>query len=96
MGFIRRTWTGSEAEEWTKEDTFAVIISPLIYMLVMIGAGLSALLMPAGFIMLGTGIILMILMIRIINPKLTAVSEEYEKKQKQYLAELDKNVKWED
>jgi membrane protein implicated in regulation of membrane protease activity len=96
MGFIKRIWTGSEAEEWTKEDTLAVIISPIIYMLVMVGAGLSALLIPVGFVLLLAGIALAFVLVYVINPKLTAVSEEYEKKQKQYLDELEKKMKWED
>lgn len=96
MGFIKRIWTPREAEEWTKEDTITVIISPIIYMLLTIGIGLSALLIPIGFILLAAAIVLILLMIYIINPKLTAVSEEYEKKQKQYLNELDKKMKWED
>ena len=42
MGFIRRSWTPAEAEGWSKEDTIAVIISPLIYMLLLVGVALAA------------------------------------------------------
>lgn len=96
MPLIRRTWTASEADEWTKEDLFTVIISPVIYILFTIGVALSTLLMPLGFILVGAAIVLTLLMIYIINPKLTVVSEDYEKKQKQYLEELEKKVKWEE
>lgn len=96
MGFIRRVWTPREAEEWTKEDTITVIISPLVYVLLTLGIAFSLLLMTIGFILLGVGILLLLLMIYIINPKLSVVSIEYEKKQAQYLADLEKAVKWEE
>jgi uncharacterized membrane protein len=96
MSFIRRTWTAKDADEWTKEDLLAVIISPLIYILLTIGIAFMSLLMPLGFIMTGAGILLTFVMIYIINPKLSVISEDYEKKQQQYLDELEKKVKWED
>ena len=96
MGFIKRVWTPKEADRWTKEDTITVIISPLIYVLLMIGCALSILLIPVGFILIFIGIVLLLLMIHIINPKLTAVSEAYEKKQKEYLEDLERKLKWED
>lgn len=96
MPFIRRQWTPKEADEWTREDTITVIISPLVYILLMIGTALSVLLIPVGFVMLATGVILMLVMIRIINPKLSSVSEAYEKKQKGYIEELERTIKWEE
>ncbi len=96
MAFIRRNWTAKEADEWTKEDLITVIISPVIYCLLTIGVALSALLIPLGFVLLILGILLTLVMIYIINPKLSVISEDYEKKQKQYLDELEKKVKWED
>ncbi len=96
MALIRRLWTAREADEWTKEDLITIIISPLIYFLLTIGVALSALLMPVGFLMLVLGILLIVVMIYIINPKLSVISEDYEKKQKEYLEELEKKVKWEE
>lgn len=96
MSFIRRQWTPKDAENWTKEDTITVIISPLIYVALMLGVVLSLLLIPAGFVILAAGILLLLFMIYVINPKLSAVSEEYERKQKNYLEDLDKKIKWED
>jgi len=96
MALIRRNWTARDADEWTKEDLFAVILSPVVYFLFTLGMAFSALLMPLGFILLGVAIVLMLLMIYIINPKLSVISEDYEKKQKKYLEELEKKVKWEE
>ncbi len=96
MSFIRRQWTPKDAENWTKEDTITVIISPLIYVALMLGVMLSLLLIPAGFVILAAGVLLLLFMIYVINPKLSAVSEEYERKQKNYLEDLDKKIKWED
>ncbi|MCP5106562.1 MAG: hypothetical protein GY950_24470 [bacterium] len=96
MALIRRTWTAKDADEWTKEDLITVIISPVIYFLFTIGTALAALLIPLGFVLLGFAVVLTLVMIYIINPKLSVISGDYEKKQKQYLEELEKKVKWED
>ena len=96
MAWIRTSWTTKEAETWTKEDTLAVILSPLVYVLLLVGVALSALLMPIGFAILGVAIVLLFAMVKIIDPKLSVISEEYESKQKDYLKELDRKVKWED
>jgi hypothetical protein len=96
MSFIRRDWTPREADEWTREDTITVIISPLIYMMILVGGAMSALMMPAGFAIFGLGIVLLLLMIRIINPKLTAISKGYEEKQKGYIEELERKIRWEE
>jgi hypothetical protein len=96
MALIRRTWTAKEADEWTKEDLVTIIISPIVYFLLTIGVALSALLIPMGFLLLILGILLIVVMVYIINPKLGVISEDYEKKQKKYLEELEKKVKWEE
>lgn len=96
MPFINREWTAQQAEEWSKEDTITVILSPLIYVLLTLGTVLSILLIPVGFAILLAGIVLTGVMVYIINPKLSAVSKEYESRQKEYLDELEKKVQWED
>ena len=57
MALIRRKWTAREADEWTKEDTLTIIISPIVYVLITIGTVLSVLLIQVGFILLISGII---------------------------------------
>ncbi len=96
MPFIRRQWTPKEADEWTREDTIAVIISPIVYVLLMVGTALSMLAMWQGFVILAAAVILMLVMIWIINPKLSSISDEYEKKQKGYIEELERTIKWEE
>jgi hypothetical protein len=96
MAFIKRQWTPKEADEWTREDTITVIISPLVYVMLMIGVALSVLLIPIGYAILAAGVILLLIMIWIINPKLSAISEGYEKKQKEYIEELERKIKWEE
>ncbi len=96
MPLIRRTWTAREADEWTKEDWITIIISPLCYIILTLGVIWSLLLQPIGFILLGVGSLLTFIMHWIIDPKLKSISEEYEKKQKEYLEELERLVRWED
>ena len=93
---IRREWAPREAERWTVEDTIAVILSPVIYFLILIGCSLAFLLKVSGFVILAAAVVLTFILIRIINPKLDAVSRNYEEKQKEYIEELEKKVKWRD
>ena len=96
MNIFRKEWTSVEADEWTVHDTIAVIISPIIYILILVGASLAIFLVPAGFVALGAGAVLFFVMKRVIDPKLSAVSRGYEKKQKKYIEELEKKIQWED
>jgi hypothetical protein len=96
MAFIRRDWTPQAADEWTKEDLIASILSPLAYVALTLGIALSLLAMPVGYVTLALGIALMIAMLWVIDPKLRTISTEYEKKQKAYLEELEKNQRWEE
>jgi hypothetical protein len=95
MKWIRRKWTPAEADEWTKEDWMAITLSPMAYFLVSIGFTGTLLFQIWGYITLGLGVIVIILMHWIINPKLTMISSEYEKHQKEYLIELEKKARWE-
>jgi hypothetical protein len=96
MALIRRNWTPADADEWTKEDWYTIVISPLAYILLTVGTALSFLLLWWGFVVLGIGIVLTILMHWIIDPKLKTISGEYEKRQKHYLEELERSVRWEE
>jgi len=95
MSFIKRKWTAKEADHWTKEDWITIVLSSLAYILLTVGTGLSLLLLPIGFITLALGIVLTIIMHWVIDPKLKVISSEYEKKQHDYLEDLEKNVRWE-
>ena len=96
MRGFRSTWTPQEADRWTKEDYVTFVISPLIYVLLALGVAFSLLLQWYGFVLLGLSVILLLVMIKIIDPKLKAISEEYETQQKKYLEELEKIARWED
>ena len=96
MSWIRLKWTPNEADEWTKEDWITIILSPLAYVALAIGVALSFLLLWWGFMVLFVGICLTVLMHWIIDPKLKVISEEYEKRQKDYLIELERSIRWED
>jgi hypothetical protein len=93
---IRRSWTAEAADEWTKEDWITIVISPVCYILLMVGMAMSFLLLTTGFIILGAGLLLTAVMHWIINPKLKAISEEYETRQEEYIRQLDEKVRWED
>jgi hypothetical protein len=96
MGWIKKRWTAQQADQWTKEDYITFIISPLIYVLLLLGTAFSLLLLWYGWVILGVSLILLVIMIKIIDPKLKAISEDYELKQKKYLEDLEKIARWED
>jgi hypothetical protein len=96
MPLIRRRWTAREADDWTREDWISVVISPLCYIIVTLGMVWSLLLRPIGFLLLALGGLLTFLLHWIIDPKLRAISHEYEKKQKAYLEKLERSVRWEE
>jgi len=96
MALIRRKWTPAAADEWTREDWIAIVLSPLAYITLAIGVALSMFLFKVGFIILGAAVVLTALMHWVIDPKLKTISEDYEKKQKHYLEELEKIIRWEE
>jgi predicted transcriptional regulator len=96
MSWIRRSWKAEEADDWTKEDLIASVLSVLAYIALAVGVALSLLLQLVGFIILAAAIIFIVLMIFVIDPKLKAISSDYEKKQKEYMEDLEKIIRWED
>ncbi len=96
MGFIKRTWQPHEADEWTKEDWIAIVLSPLSYIFITIGLAMSIFLLTMGFVFLIIGIIMTAVMFWVIDPKIKTISGEYEKKQQQYLDDLEKIQRWEE
>ena len=96
MAWLRRSWKAEEADEWTKEDLIACILSPLAYLALAVGIALALLMKLIGFLILIAAVILIILMIYVIDPKLKSISREYEKKQRKYLEDLEKIIRWEE
>lgn len=96
MAWIRSKWTPHEADEWTREDYLAMLFSSLAYIFFTIGVGLCFLLPLWGILCVAAGIVCSLIMYGVIDPKLRTLSTEYESKQKQYLEELDRIMKWEE
>ncbi|NOY78507.1 MAG: hypothetical protein GXO76_11625 [Calditrichaeota bacterium] len=96
MSLIRRKWTPAQADEWTKEDWYAIILSVLAFVFLTLGAALSLLLFVWGYVILFFGIVTTALMFYIIDPKLSVLSADYDKKQREYLEELEKIERWEE
>ncbi|MBD3178509.1 MAG: hypothetical protein GF417_02360 [Candidatus Latescibacteria bacterium] len=93
---MKRDWTPREADRWTGADTLAVILSPVIYFLILLGFSMAFMLKVSGFIIVGATVVLTIILAKIINPKLDAISRGYEEKQKEYIEELENKLKWMD
>jgi SSS family solute:Na+ symporter len=93
---IRRTWTPAQADGWTREDWIAVTLSPLVFAALMIGVTKTILLQPAGLWLLGGAILGTAVIYWVIDPKLRAVSREYEARQARYVEQLEKRLRWQD
>jgi hypothetical protein len=83
--FIRRRWTAAEAEQWTREDWMVIVLSPFVLGGLMIGVVWSLLLIPVGYLVLTASVLGCFLIWWIIDPKLRAVSAEYEQQQAGYI-----------
>lgn len=95
MPWIQRNWSADEADDWSKEDWIAIVLSPLAYILLTIGLLLACMNSLWGYVSLAAGVLAAFLLFWVINPKLEAISESYEKKQKEYLEHLHKIERWE-
>jgi UPF0716 family protein affecting phage T7 exclusion len=95
MGIFEKNWTPEQADEWTVHDLIACVLSVVSYVLVAVGSAAALLLLVWGFVALAIGIICMVLMYRVIDPKLRAMSKAFAKRQQQYLEQVDKAVRWE-
>jgi len=91
---LRREWKPEEAESWTREDWLAIVLSPLAYALLMTGLALLLFLRMDGLVIFLAGVLATILLHLVIDPKLKAISSEYEKKQREYLRRLELVVRW--
>ena len=65
-------------------------------MLIMVGTGLLLLLPLWGALVSLAGLVAAGVMYWIIDPKLRTISTEYEARQKQYLSDLERTMKWEE
>ncbi|MFQ5689275.1 MAG: sodium:solute symporter [Gemmatimonadota bacterium] len=92
---LRRRWTPEEAEEWSREDWLAILLSPLSYALLMIGVARLLLGFGDGALALLGALGSAGLVYWVIDPKLRAVSVEYEARQARYLEELERGLRWE-
>jgi hypothetical protein len=95
MELWRKDWSPDQADEWTIHDLLASILSVVAYMLTAIGVAGALLLRAWGFVALLVGIVSLVLMYRIIDPKLRAMSAAFAKRQDEFLKHVDKTTRWE-
>lgn len=95
MSFIRRNWSPEAADHWSKEDAIATAFSVASYVFLILGGTLSLLAMTAGYLLLTAAVICMAVMYYVIDPKLRAVSKDYESKQKAYIEHMEQLTRWE-
>lgn len=91
---MAKKYTAESAEKWGWEELVACIMSPVSYVFVSLGLALAILLKPMGYVYLVIGIAATLIMYFVIDPKLRAISDEYERNQAEYLKHVEKVSKW--
>ena len=92
--FIRRQWTPQDAEEWTREDWIAIVLSPLIFAGILMGLTKLVLLQWSGIWITVLTLFGMGALYWVIDPKMRAVSKEYEAQQHSHLQRLEEVMQW--
>ncbi len=91
---IRRSWTAEQAAEWTREDWIVIVLSPLVFAGILFGLTQLLLLRLTGLWLSGAAVAGAVVMYWVIDPKLRAVSHDFELTQARYLEELERSVRW--
>ena len=93
---IRRQWTAEEAQDWTREDWIAIVLSPLVFAGIMFGLTKVLLLQWSGLWALLGAVVGSVVIYWVIDPKLRAVSADYEEQQASYIKTLESRMRWKD
>ena len=88
------TFTGNSTKEWNGIDLLACILSSMSYICILSGMSLLLLNLWTGYVLTALALISAVVMFMVIDPKLKNISSVYEKKQKEYLEELDRIIEW--
>jgi hypothetical protein len=96
MSLFKKDWSPVEAEEWTRHDLWASVFSILTYLFTAIGVAGTLLFQVWGFVTLIAALACMVVMLRIIDPKLRAISTEFEAREAHYLERIDRTQRWEE
>ena len=95
MKLLKQQWTAEEADRWTVHELLACIFGVMAFVLVSLGVAGTLLLQGWGFFALGLAFFFSWLTYKVIDPKLRALSQSYEKKQASFLESVNKHNRWE-
>jgi hypothetical protein len=95
MDTPEKGWTPARADEWTVHDLLAAVLSVAAYTLVAVGTTGALLLQTWGFVALAVGIVCVVLMYLVIDPKLRAMSRAFARRQDEFLRHVDRTTRWE-
>ena len=95
MSLFKKDWTAHDADRWTRHDFLACIFGVLAFTLVTVGVAGALLLQTWGFITLGLSVVFTWLTFKVIDPKLRALSRDFEDRQAEYLDAVERRNRWE-
>ena len=94
-GWIRRQWSAEQAQQWTREDWIAILLSPLVYAALMFGCTGVLLLRWEGLLGLLLAVVGTACIYWVIDPKLRAASDDYAARQADFLEGVERRSRWE-
>ena len=95
MGLLRNDWKPGQADEWSVHDLLAAALAVVSYTMVAIGTAGALLLRAWGFVALVVGVVSVVLMYAVIDPKLRAMSTAFAERQDEYLRHVERTTRWE-
>jgi hypothetical protein len=95
MKFLTKDWAAHDADRWTRHDLLASLFGVMAFVFVTVGVAGALLLQTWGFITLGLAVVFTWLTFKVIDPKLRALSREFEDKQAEYLDAMERRNRWE-
>ncbi len=91
--FIRRSWDAVAANEWSREDWIAIVLSPTAFACILMGLTKLLLLQWSGLWLVALAVVCVGVAYWVIDPKLRAVSSDYEQRQARYLDEAETRLR---
>jgi hypothetical protein len=94
MTLLENDWTPETADQWTRHDLIASILSPLVYILATIGGAYAVFGNPLGWWLLTMAVALSLMLWAIIDRKLRVQSIAFAKHEEEHKEIVEERNRW--
>jgi membrane protein YdbS with pleckstrin-like domain len=95
MALFRKKWEPGQADEWTIHDLLAGALAVISYAAIAVGTAGALLAQAWGFVALAVGVVCVVALYLVIDPKLRAMSRDFAARQDEYLRHVERTTRWE-